>query len=434
MQGLLALSAAACWTTVSAAQDTGKAQYEQLFRATLARPSDLALNLRFADVAIARKDYEAAIGTFERLLFYNPSNGDVQFQLGRLYFQLESRLIARTYFEGAVNAPGTSPEIRNQARAYIAQIDGTGGKPYSVYVAMGARYQTNANSGPNNLFVRVFGQNQPVLNQSSRTPDWNAFVLATASYAYAFDDRNDTLEFNIAGYYAAQARLSRLNLGLLDAQIGPRFQLPAGLLSNASVRAYAIGTYTTLGDSTYFSGPGAGLSFRHDLGPVTVEHFGEYRRKTYENSTNYPLATQQTGDLWSYVLQTSGTITGDVRWVSRFTLSRNEAARKFNSFDAVAIDVAFPIDFAAPIPIGTGTWSFAPTLGLTSSRYGGPDPTVDPNATRRDFEWRIGARLDIPIYENFGIMTQVQYSRIDSNVPNYDTRNFAVSFGTTLKF
>lgn len=433
-QGILAAAILVGAGSSLHAQQMSTAEYEGLFRQTLNRPSDLALNLRFADAAIARKDYEAAIGTFERLLFYNPGNADVQFQLGRLYFQLESKQVARNYFEGAANAAGASAEVRNQSRAYLAQIDGIGNKPWSLYAAVGARYQTNANSGPNNLFIRVLGQNQPVLNQSSKTPDWNAFAVVAGSYAHVFNERNDALEFNIAGYYGAQARLTNLSLGVVDLQIGPRFQLPAGFLSNASVRGYAIGTYTSLGGSTYFSGPGAGLSLRHDIGPVAVEHFGEYRRKIYENSTDYPLATQQTGDLWSYVLQTSGTITGDVRWLTRFTLARNEANTSFNAFNAVAFDVAFPIDVGTPFGLGSGSWSLAPTIGVSDTRYDGPDPSVDPGVTRHDFEWRIGARLDIPVYQNIGIMAQLQYSRVNSTVPNYDSNNFSVSFGSTLKF
>ncbi len=186
--------------------------------------------------------------------------------------------------------------------------------------------------------------------------------------------RGDALEFNVAGYYSAQNKLTRLDLGLIDLQVGPRFLIPNDTIRNLSIRPYGIASYTALGGSTYFMGPWRRRDRRHDLGSfATVEHFGEYRRKTYENSTDYPLATQQTGNLWSYALQATGTVTGNLKYVGRFTLSNNVAATTFNSFDQFAVDVAFPYEFAGRDGgRWPGPWIVSPTVGFSNTRYGDP--------------------------------------------------------------
>jgi tetratricopeptide (TPR) repeat protein len=419
------------------AQESGAslAEMDRLFQQILRKPSDLDANLRFAQVAIALKDYEAAIGAFERLLFYNPDNGDVQLQLGRLYLELQSTQMARNYFAAAAQAPAASASVRQQANAFLAKIDGVATKPWWVYASFGARYQSNANAGPNQQIIRAFGQAQVAPQTTTKQADWNIFALTSAYYGWSFDDRGDTLEFNVAGYYALQNKLSRLDLGLIDLQVGPRFMLPNQTIANLSVRPYAIATYTALGGSTYFSGPGAGVTVRHDLGSFsTLEHFGEYRRKSYENSFDYPLATEQTGNLWSYALQATGTVTGNLKYVGRFTLNHNVAARAFNSFDQVAFDVGLPFEFTGPVTLGPGPWIVTPTVGFSDTRYGGPDPSVDPFDTRHDTEWRAGVRFDIPIFASVGFMTLISYSVVDSNIINYDTRNLSVSFGSTLRF
>ncbi|MDB5591083.1 MAG: tetratricopeptide repeat protein, partial [Enterovirga sp.] len=47
---------------------------------------------------------------------------------------------------------------------------------------------------------------------------------------------------------------------------------------------------------------------------------------------------------------------------------------------------------------------------------------------------RVGALLDVPIYDFAGFAVQVQYSEINSRLRNYDTRNLSVAFGPTLRF
>ena len=48
-------------------------EYDAMFAQVLREPANLDLSFRFAEVATATGDYEAAIGALERMLFYNPA-------------------------------------------------------------------------------------------------------------------------------------------------------------------------------------------------------------------------------------------------------------------------------------------------------------------------------------------------------------------------
>lgn len=101
-----------------------KQELEQTYQKLLKNPANVALNLRYAEIAIQLKDYEAAIPPLERLLFYNPALDDVKLKLGILYYLLQSPDMARTYFN-EVSASGTaSQDLKVQANQYLKKLGG----------------------------------------------------------------------------------------------------------------------------------------------------------------------------------------------------------------------------------------------------------------------------------------------------------------------
>ena len=83
--------------------------YDALFKATFKDPSNLDLSFRFAEQAVARGDYEAAIGALERMLFYNSNLPRVKLELGVLYFKLGSYDLAKGYFDDAIKGGDVPP-------------------------------------------------------------------------------------------------------------------------------------------------------------------------------------------------------------------------------------------------------------------------------------------------------------------------------------
>jgi len=128
-----------------------------------------------------------------------------------------------------------------------------------------------------------------------------------------------------------------------------------------------------------------------------------------------------------------GPVWGSVRWQARAAYIRNDARADFNAYDQVAFDIGFPVEFggfwASPRP-----WVLVPTAGFSRSRYDQPNLIIDPFVRRQDREWRAGAMLDIPVWQQVGIGIQVQYAVTSSNISNYDMNNLSVVFGPTVRF
>jgi hypothetical protein len=125
---------------------------------------------------------------------------------------------------------------------------------------------------------------------------------------------------------------------------------------------------------------------------------------------------------------------GSVHWTTRVGYDSNRAIFDYNSYKRYSIDMALPIEFVVPMFGTPHRFVFAPTIGYSRSDYEAPNFIVDPNIVRHDKEYRYGAIFDAQIIDNIGLRTLVQYTRIDSTLPNYTTNNLAVSVGPTVRF
>jgi tetratricopeptide (TPR) repeat protein len=434
-----ALATVAFFSSATAQQPAGAAvigtsvvqyDYDALFQQMYKSPSNLDVSFKFAEQAVARGDYEAAIGALERMLFFNPDLPRVKLELGVLYFKLGSYELARSYFQEALKS--APDDIRGQVQAYLAEIDRRLAKyEYSVFFNAGLRYQTNANVGPNGLLVRALGQDAILDNKFGKTPDWNSFQVLAATYAYKTSMRGDAIEATFVGLNSRQFKLDQFNLGLVELLVGPRIALG----QNASFKFYGIGDQVWLGDANYFNAAGAGLSARSTISNVgLIEGYIEGRYRNFFDSLNYPLASQQTGTLLTSAVITDFTLMPGLHSVTRAGYDENRAIFDYNSYRRYSIDVALPFEFVLS-PFGTPhQFVIAPTAGYSWANYIAPNPIIDPMTIRRDREQRYGAIFDAQLVNNVWLRTQIQYAKIDSSLPNFTTSNFSVGFGPTLRF
>ncbi|MFG1256290.1 tetratricopeptide repeat protein [Xanthobacter flavus] len=204
--GAMAGPALAAQPTVLADADP---EFNALFDQSLKRPADVELAFRLARRAVEVGDYEAAIGVYERILFYNPKLVRVRLELARLYYRLGSYESARSYFEPIAQSPELSGQERDNIAAYLVEIDRRlSTNQWSVYGQVGVRYQSNANYGPSSRLV--IGQDVGALLPPSAAAqaDGNAFALASIRHVYDFgNQRGDVWETNLNLYYSQQFQL-----------------------------------------------------------------------------------------------------------------------------------------------------------------------------------------------------------------------------------
>ena len=407
-----------------------------LFAHVLKDPANVDVSFRYAEVATRMGDYEAAIGALERIIFYNPNLPRVRLELGVLYFRLGSYEMARSYFEAAMSGADTPVEVRTRVAGFLSEIERRlQTTQLTFFGQMGLRHQSNANAGPNSLNVKALGFDAVLSRQYAKRPDWNAFALGSFRYIHDFENqRGDVLEAQLTGYYARQFRITRLNTGLVEANIGPRLALLPDALPGLSIKPYLIGGAVSLGDNPYLFSGGAGVTLAIPMIVALIEPGYEIRRRSFRNSDDIPNATEQRGRLHTGFVNVSGMILPELRWNMRGAFNRADTLRGYNAYRSAAFDVALSYEFDPSIVPTARKWTVSPFVGFTRTAYDDPNPVVDPTLHRKDREWRFGANLDAPIWTNTGLGLTVQYATNKSNIPNYSTRNFSVTFGPTVRF
>ncbi len=400
-------------------------EFDVLFQRLLEDPADVETNRRFIEVALALRDYEAAIGALERLLFYAPEDPELQYQIGALYAEIGSYLVAKSYFETVLESPAASADLRLRAAAGIEAADRRlRPSPWSVFAQAGLRYQTNANAEPDEVPVDA------PEDAEVATEDWNSFALLAVSYAHPVGPV--VLEAAFTGYYADQFEVDRLDLGLAEVNAGPRFPLFSADGAALSVRPYGVLNGILLGDDAYERAVGGGVSVRAEIAALTLEPYVEYRDQEYYNSDDYTTAEELTGHIVTYAGFASVALGENVRWTSRAGLNDNEAAVDSNSYDEYFVDASIRLQFD-PFA-GDRMLTLVPFAAAYWTNYDAADPDVDAETAREDFEWRTGARFEFAFSDLVGVGAQVQYSVNDSNLADFDYDNLQVTMGPTVRF
>ncbi len=405
---------------------------DPLFQAMLSAPSRLDTTLRYAVSAKERGDLEAAIGSLERLLFYNSNLSLVEFELGTLYFRLGSYQMARGYFEHVLVAADATAELKARAQEYLDEIEKRlQPDQVSGYAQTGFRYQSNASFGPTQQ--SLIGATRPINSQLVPQPDGNWFGAFALNYTHDFENQSgDVFEVNLGGYTAQQFNVSAVDTDLLDIRLGPRFGIFLDELNGASLKPYAVATGVLLANAPYLGSFGGGVTMHFNWANIALDPYAEFRQMDYHSTGLYPLASNLTGNLVTAALQAAGLISENVRWKARWAFYNSNDAAPWFSYRRFAFDLWLPCAIASPW--GGPDWVLTPTFTVSHWYYRQPDPAIVPFVTERAFEWHAGAGLDIPLQKGIALGLAVQYRAINSNVPGNTVREVAVTLGPAVRF
>lgn len=419
----------------SAQDDRARQEHDALFRQVMTSPGNAELNHRYAVMATQQGDYEAAIGALERVVFNDPDRARVRMDLGVLYFRLGSYDLAKTYFESALSSPDVTDDIENRIPGYLDEIARRQQTTTWSFSGMsGLRHQSNANAASSGQVVRAGGVDTALGREFRRKPDWNWHVGGTLRHVHDLENqRGDTIEAHLTGYYSRQFSLTSLNAGILDGAIGPRLALAPDLLPGWSIKPYVAGSFVTLGDVPYLASPGYGVSVMMPFETVLVEAGYEHRRRNFIESSANPGSHDQNGRYHLAFANLGARLNASLRWSLRAAVSRSNARADYQSNLAQSLETGLSFEFR-PWASAAELWTLTPYIGGSLARYDQPNPSIDRNVRRRDKEWRTGLRLDAPVTASLGLGLVMQYSAVKSSLPNYRTHNFSVSFGPSVRF
>jgi hypothetical protein len=422
---------------VTAATTDLEQEAARLSEAMRADPADLDLAFRYAQVAILLEDYEGAIGALERMLVLDPNLPRVRLELGSLYFRLEAYEVARVYLEEAVTGPDVPETVETRVTELLAAIDRRVSRhAFAGSLLVGGRFQTNANAGPGSSRIDLGGIEIVLDDQATRNSDFSAFALVGVNYAYDLDTQaGDTLEVNGTGYAAFYADQTQLDLGVVEVDVGPRFQLGYRGLDGVSVRPYALATVVSLDRSIYSTSLGGGLNLAiRPSERFAVDLFYDLRRDDFVSSNDQPTANDRDATFQSGRAVMRYVFGPRLLAEAAFLVADNDASAGFRSFTDLGASAALVASFGSPVAADAPPWFLSVGGGVRRTDYDEPDALLSPGVTRRDDEWRVGATLTANLDERLAVVTRVDYRDVQSNVDLYAFDDLAISVGLLWRF
>ena len=432
---LLCLACLTAASVISAAPALADDEYGALFVQTLRHPKDSLAAYAFVRASEERHDYEAAIGTLERLLFFESDSPQLQARLGMLYYQLKSYDLASDYIGKAIANPKLDEPTRGDLTALLAQATkAQSSSHFTGFLQTGLRYQSNASYNPDSNLLRIGGQDYASVHPQSRGADGNAFALSQVQHNLDFgNQRGDSLETLFSSYYARQFRLPELSVGFVDGSVGPRLAIDTPFSAGWTWKPYLAAGQVWLGGARYVASFGGGvtadLSF---AGKYGVQPGVEVRRNLFNDVSAF--SSLATSTSVSPYLGGNVTLTEKITGLIKISYSRGTAANAYQTYSAINEDIGLVGIFAAPIPQITVKWSVSPYLRFTQTIFDGANPFIDPFHAESDKELTAGITFDTPLATTFGFATTVQFSKVASNIPNFATRNLSVLSGPVLRF
>ncbi len=422
---------------VTTSRDSARRNLDDSFRQVLRNPGDMGANRGYADALVDAGEYEKAIATLERVLITDPSQTAVRVEIGALYFRLGSYETARAYFRRALEESSLPADLRARVEQYLADInERLSAHQFTGFATTGARWNENANTGPNSTLLRSSGINVPRPTSTSPQSDYSFFGAGRVQHSYDLDTQNEAKIVTTGlGYGNAFTRFSHQDLLLGEITTGVRFK-PAPLdASNFQIRPHVIGNYVSLDGDRYADTIGFGVDMQQAWTDNLVsELIFEFRHAAYGNIPRLGDTFNQTGDEKVVKLRTAYEFNPAHLLVGDFVFRSAASKRAYYDVDQYGIVVTYSYTFAAPAQLTEQSWNLSPYVSWYNRGYGGPDPTVDPRTTRNDDEVRLGLIHNIPFADGWLLYQQVEHTWGNSNIPNYDYQDTAVVVGVTRRF
>jgi hypothetical protein len=167
---------------------------------------------------------------------------------------------------------------------------------------------------------------------------------------------------------------------------------------------------------------------------TTLSTSVEYRNREFYDSTNYPTAGQETGDLITASFAAKGLVYGPVGWLARLGYDWNSSRFNFWSYRRPNLEFGMPVSFDVNVFGASRSSRLTPYVGGALLNFETPNPAYNPSRTREDRTWYVGATLETAIVGQASLRLNVNYSNNDSNIINFTYHDLSISFGPAFTF
>lgn len=388
---------------------------DELFQQLLKDPKNVDLTFKYAQAAIKSGNIEGGISSLERLLLLDRNFPGVKIQLAELYADLKAYNTAKAYLAQARAEPGVSQETLSRIDRVQSEIDRAASKTnYTINALIGVRYQSNASAEPAGSDIIAGGVPQTLSTIYLRKPGWDLFGTGNIQYIAEIGDLK--LETNAIAFYSAGLTRSALDLGAVEVNSGPRFDLDFGGIHFASARAYAVANEVTLGDSQFLHSVGGGLSLERPLTDKLVgSSFYEYRREWFDNVTVLPTANLLNADVHSVGVGLVYHVTddADLSFQSSYAMTDNVG---IGSNRGLVFHLSYSQLITLPPSFGVGPLNLTPAIYRIYNRDHSPDSGTIPPFVPATNEWRYGITAKLGLSDELAANLNLVRSVLTSNV------------------
>jgi Tetratricopeptide repeat len=407
---------------------------DALFEQLLKDPKNVDLTFRYAEAAIKAGNIEAAISSLERLLLLDRNFPGVKLELAELYGRLHSYDMAKSYLSQAAEEPGLDAKALARIQSVREEIDNaTSPSKFTTNLLVGVRHQSNASAEPAGSDIIAGGVPQTLSTIYLGKPAWDAFVAGNLEHVYDFGAVK--LESNLLAYYSKSLGHSTFDLGAIEVNTGPRFDLDIGGLHLASTRAYALANEVTLGENQFLHSVGTGLSLDRSItDTLSGAGFYEFRTEWFSPVTLSPSANAMNANVHSFGVALSYHVVdgGDLGLQVSYALTDDFAP--IGSNKGLVVHLGYSQLFQLPEKLGVGPLVISPGLYRIYNKDDGPDPAFDPNTIAATNEWRFGATAKLGLTNNIAANLSVIRQIATSNIEANRTRNTQIILGAIFAY
>ena len=407
---------------------------DALFAELLKDPKNVDLTFHYAEAALKAGNVEASISSLERLLLLDRNFPGVKVELAELYARLHSYDMAQSYLDQAGQEPNIDAKTQARIQAVRDDIENANSpSKFSTNLLLGVRYQSNASAEPAGSDIIAGGIPQTLSTIFINKPAWDTFATGNLQHVYDFGDFK--FESNALAYYSKSIGHSDLDLGALEINLGPRFDVNVGDTHLVSARPYVLGNEVLLGESQFLHSVGTGLAVdRAITDTLSGSGFYEFRSEWFSQVTLSPDANAMNANVHSFGLGLGYQVIEDGNLGFQISYALTNDFASVGSNKGLVFHWTYSQLFQLPPEWGVGPLSAAPFLYRIYSRDDELDPSISLTSVPKTNEWRYGftGKLGLTnnIAANFNVIRQIA----TSNIPSERERNTQVIFGLVFAY
>ena len=420
-------------------------QTDEAFRQVLQQPQNLSTWSKYAQLLVEAGNYEGGIAALERLLLDPQAPPELRVDIAALYFRLGSYAMAESMLREALADNRLQGEKRQLGVALLNDVLKRNRRSQlSGSVAIGVGYQTNPMFRTDDDQVFANGFLVPVPQNQKPDGDSDFTLGLRAQHLYALDKQNSAAIASTFGAYWVNYSSSHgstlvanptepYDLLVLDLTTGLQFQPLPTRASGLTMRPYFVATNTTAQQHQYLSTLGAGLNVNWRTNQRTLlELTLDGQDRHFAQRIDVPDADNLDGPLYTFLARVSREIGGGQVLAGEFAWRHNSTGRDFYDYDSYEVRASYSISYRSLF--GGGYWTTTLWAGALTRPYGAPDPSINPNETREDREWRVGIGQTVRLTPLWSLLLGADYATNDANLPNFRYQNTSVSAAVARTF